>query len=209
DYSFVWNDGLTSVFSTTGPNQFLIHAAGGVGIGLTNPAAALHVASASGAPEFQITQMNPIDYTRLRMDVTGHQFWEMDVTPSTSPALQFWNTTLRMQIDFNGNVSATSFTSSSDRNLKENISPISPREVLDKVAALPITRWNFKEDAATKHVGPMAQDFYAAFAVGPDDTHIATVDEGGVALAAIQGLNEKLQEELKRRDADNAELKRQ
>jgi predicted nuclease with TOPRIM domain len=40
----------------------------------------------------------------------------------------------------------------------------------------------------------MAQDFYAAFNVGPDDKHIAVVDEGGVALAAIQGLNEKLQE---------------
>jgi hypothetical protein len=40
----------------------------------------------------------------------------------------------------------------------------------------------------------MAQDFYAAFGVGPDDKHIAVVDEGGVALAAIQGLNQKLKE---------------
>ena len=52
----------------------------------------------------------------------------------------------------------------------------------------------------------MAQDFYAAFSVGMDDKHIATVDEGGVALAAIQGLNQKLTEELKLRDAKNAEL---
>jgi hypothetical protein len=34
----------------------------------------------------------------------------------------------------------------------------------------------------------MAQDFYAAFGVGEDDTHITTVDADGVALAAIQGL---------------------
>ena len=40
----------------------------------------------------------------------------------------------------------------------------------------------------------MAQDFYAAFNIGSDDKHISTVDEGGVALAAIQGLNEKLKE---------------
>jgi len=39
----------------------------------------------------------------------------------------------------------------------------------------------------------MAQDFYAAFGVGPDDRHIATVDADGVALAAIQGLNEKVE----------------
>jgi cell division protein FtsB len=54
----------------------------------------------------------------------------------------------------------------------------------------------------------MAQDFHAAFGLnGADDKHIATVDEEGVALAAIQGLNQKLTEELKRRDAENAELK--
>jgi hypothetical protein len=51
------------------------------------------------------------------------------------------------------------------------------------------------EDADTKHIGPMAQDFHAAFGLnGSDDKHISTVDEGGVALAAIQGLNQKLAE---------------
>ena len=49
----------------------------------------------------------------------------------------------------------------------------------------------------------MAQDFYAAFNVGPDDKHIAMVDEGGVALAAIQGLNAKLKE----KEAEIAEMK--
>jgi hypothetical protein len=82
----------------------------------------------------------------------------------------------------------------SDRNAKENFSDIKPREVLAKVAALPITSWNYKQDSSSRHVGPMAQDFYAAFGVGPDDKHIATVDADGVALAAIQGLNQKLEE---------------
>ena len=82
------------------------------------------------------------------------------------------------------------FLSSSDRNLKENFAPVEPREVLEKVVALPLSSWNFKADVATPHLGPMAQDFYAAFNVGPDDKHIATVGEGGVALVAIQGLNE-------------------
>ena len=56
-------------------------------------------------------------------------------------------------------------------------------------------------------MGPMAQDFYAAFGLGGGDTTITSVDPDGVALAAIQGLDEKLTEELKRRDAENAELK--
>ena len=54
---------------------------------------------------------------------------------------------------------------------------------------------------------PMAQDFHAAFDTGTDDKHIATVDADGVALAAIQELNQKLTDELKRRDAENTELK--
>ncbi len=82
----------------------------------------------------------------------------------------------------------------SDRNLKENFSTIDGRDILERVVSLPISNWNFKQDKQTRHIGPMAQDFYAAFNVGSDDKHIATVDEGGVALAAIQGLNEKLKE---------------
>jgi hypothetical protein len=67
--------------------------------------------------------------------------------------------------------------------------------VLAKVAALPISRWNFKELPGADHFGPMAQDFHAAFGLnGRDDRHIATVDADGVALAAIQGLNQKLDE---------------
>ncbi len=62
--------------------------------------------------------------------------------------------------------------------------------MLDKVATLPIMRWNYKTDTNTVHVGPMAQDFHATFNVGPDEKHIATVDEEGVALAAIQGLSQ-------------------
>src|SRR4051812_16411961 len=93
-----------------------------------------------------------------------------------------------------GTVTATAFNPPSDRNLKENFTPVSPREVLDKVAAMPISRWNFKGDATTPHVGPMAQDFHAAFGLGTDEKHIATVDADGIALAAIQGLNEVVKE---------------
>jgi hypothetical protein len=94
-----------------------------------------------------------------------------------------------------GTVSAQSFNTTSDRNLKENFALIDNQEILEQVANLPISRWNFKTDGQTRHIGPMAQDFYAAFGLnGVDDKHIATVDEGGVALAAIQGLNQKLNE---------------
>jgi trimeric autotransporter adhesin len=144
--AFVWADPEFGDFVSTGTNQFLIRARGGVGIGLNAPQSALHVA---------------------------------------------------------GTVTATAFNPPSDRNLKENFAPVRPRDVLSKVAALPITRWTFKGDHTTPHLGPMAQDFHAAFGLGTDDKHIATVDADGVALAAIQGLNQKLEE----KDAEIQQLR--
>jgi hypothetical protein len=103
-----------------------------------------------------------------------------------------------------GTVYANNVAISSDRHVKENFTPINPQQVLDKVLALPVTEWQYRTDAnGIRHIGPMAQDFHAAFGLnGGDDKHIATVDEGGVALAAIQGLNEELHE----RDAQIQDL---
>jgi hypothetical protein len=97
-----------------------------------------------------------------------------------------------------------SWISLSDRNAKEHLAAVNPSEVLAKVVALPLSTWNYKsQDAAIRHIGPMAQDFKAAFSVGETDTGISTVDADGVALAAIQGLNQKLAETR----AENAELR--
>jgi SMC interacting uncharacterized protein involved in chromosome segregation len=52
----------------------------------------------------------------------------------------------------------------------------------------------------------VAEDFYAAFQLGTDEKHIGLVDEGGVALAAIQGLNLKLEQAVQERDSRIAEL---
>jgi hypothetical protein len=87
-----------------------------------------------------------------------------------------------------------SVLSNSDRNLKENIKPVDPEEILTKVVQLPITTWNYNYDQdAIPHMGPMAQDFYQAFRLGVDDKTIASMDKDGVALAAIQGLNRKME----------------
>jgi hypothetical protein len=101
------------------------------------------------------------------------------------------------------------WSSLSDRNAKENFVTANPREILDKVAALPMASWNYKaQNKSVRHLGPMAQDFHAAFGLGESERTITTVDADGVALAAIQGLNAKLEEELKAKDARIAELER-
>ena len=106
----------------------------------------------------------------------------------------------------------STWQNASDRTLKNHFSTVIPQMMLDKVVALPITEWDYKQEAGTKHIGPMAQDFHAAFGLnGTDDKHIATVDEEGVALAAIQGLNQKLEEtraESKAKDEEIQALER-
>ena len=99
-----------------------------------------------------------------------------------------------------------SWNSLSDRNMKANFAAVNPREILRGVLGLPISTWNYKTQATSvRHIGPMAQDFFATFKVGDGDKTIATIDPDGVALAAIQGLNE----ELKDRDASIDALQRQ
>ena len=105
-------------------------------------------------------------------------------------------------VDGNGNPGAGvvlpagggSWSSLSDRNAKANWLPVDGQAVLERLATVPVATWNYKaQDASVRHMGPSAQDFYAAFGLGEDDQHIATVDADGVALAAIQALYDRSQ----------------
>src|SRR6266513_2222087 len=112
-------------------------------------------------------------------------------------------TTVRLDATAAGVTVYGTFNNSSDRNAKQDFAPVSPSQILDKVLQLPVSEWSYKTDSATRHIGPTGQDFYSAFKIGTDEKHIAPIDEGGVALAAIQGLNQKLDA----KDAEIAKLK--
>jgi hypothetical protein len=87
----------------------------------------------------------------------------------------------------------------SDRNSKANFAAVDTRAVMEKLAQIPISTWNYKtQDTSIRHIGPMAQDFAAAFGVGEDEKHISTIDADGVSLAAIQGLYQIVQEKDQR-----------
>jgi hypothetical protein len=105
---------------------------------------------------------------------------------------------------------STSWSTISDRYAKKNFHPVDTKAVLTKLAQIPVTSWNYQwEDTnATPHLGPMAQDFKAAFYPGCDDKTITTLEFDGVALASIQGLNQKLEEELQQKTTEIAELKK-
>jgi hypothetical protein len=107
---------------------------------------------------------------------------------------------------FAGRVGAQSFDTISDRNAKSNFKPVDGKDILERVDRLPITSWDFKTDRKNRHLGPMAQDFHAAFGLdGDDDTHINLADISGISLAAIQ----ELSAQMKIKDAQIAELKQQ
>jgi hypothetical protein len=116
--------------------------------------------------------------------------------------------TTGVQLAFGGG----SWTALCDRRRKENFLAVNNEELLKKVASLPITNWNYKTQPKTqRHIGPMAQDFYAAFHLDGEgaDTTINTMDISGVNMAAIQAL-EKRTADLKRENeklrANNDEL---
>ncbi len=92
---------------------------------------------------------------------------------------------------------------SSSGKRKENIEPVAHAELLETVAALELFRWNYKTDPnKTRHLGPLAEDFYTSFNLGHDERHVSPGDVAGVALAAVQAL----QEELRQRDRKLDEL---
>ena len=89
--------------------------------------------------------------------------------------------------------------------------PVSDDDILARVDTLPISEWSYTTERGVRHVGPMAQDFYAAFNVGEDNRHITSIDEDGVALAAIKALNERqsaTNAKLARKDAEIQALQR-
>jgi len=99
---------------------------------------------------------------------------------------------------------AWSFTS--DRAVKDRFEAVDTKTVLDKVAQLPISEWSYK-GYGQRHIGAMAQDFHALFPLNDNDKALNDADLHGVELAAIKGLNQKLEAETKEKDAEIQNLK--
>ncbi|MEW5926894.1 MAG: tail fiber domain-containing protein [Gemmatimonadota bacterium] len=103
-----------------------------------------------------------------------------------------------------------SWSSISDRNRKENFLGMGGEEVLMRLRGVPVTTWNYKtQDRSIRHMGPMAQDFRAAFGLGESELLINTVDIDGVNMAAVKALEARTtrqQERITELEARNAAL---
>lgn len=95
----------------------------------------------------------------------------------------------------------------SDANLKYAFEEVDGEEVLEKLRTLPVESWSYKvEGEGIRHIGPTAQDFYAAFGLGTSETSIGTVDADGVALVAAKELERRTAEMARRAAEDRAEV---
>ena len=107
--------------------------------------------------------------------------------------------------------SAGVWTNVSDVNRKHRFLAVSGEDVLDRLRRLPISTWSYRvEDNRVRHLGPTAQDFYAAFGLGKDSVTIASIDGSGVALAAAQAIdraNQRQQAEIDALRSENADLR--
>jgi hypothetical protein len=85
------------------------------------------------------------------------------------------------------------FNCTSSRYTKENFNPAT--DVLGKLRKIPITSWNYiSEGQQVRHLGPMAEDFFAQFNLGTGNTSIGVQDLAGVSIAAVKELDAQLQE---------------
>ena len=133
-----------------------------MGIGTTIRAKDLHVAGS---------------IPTIRLEDVGNRVWEInsnelstifdirDVTSGISPLELKGGTG---EVIFTG-----PFSTGSSRDIKHAFATVEPREVLDRLLKLEVSQWSFRsEDASVRHMGPVAEDFGALFALGPDNKHV-------------------------------------
>ncbi len=228
--TFVWSSGGPD-FISTGPYQFLIRATGGVGINTNTPATVLHLVGGTDASltthgymvvgstaggnividDNEIIARTNGAISTLTLQNNGGNVVISGAALNSQVGINRFSMSHPLHVgtnSTNGNGAHVTaggvWTNGSDRDTKQDFVDVDSRDVLDRVASLPVQKWRYtSEPDSVRHIGPTAQDFYAAFGVGHDDRYIPTIDADGVALAAIQGLHQIVQE----KDCEITELK--
>ena len=208
-------------------NALFVSSTGDVGLGTATPGLDLHFQT-TDTPAIRLEQTNGGGFNAQTWDVGGNEsnFFVRDLTggsllpfrirpgaPTSSIDIAasgnvgIGTASPQHRLHVNGNVQVEGrLVELSDANAKQDFVPVDGQTVLMRLRAVPISTWRYRTDeSGARHMGPTAQDFFAAFGLGEDERHIGSLDINGVTLAAIKALDEQAQA----RDARIAELEQQ
>ncbi len=199
-----------AIFSGAPTGSVTLAADNRVGFGAPVPAASLHVLRADGTAQVRVEEQHATVEKRVlgelknkgeaALALHGEQAgWKLgggaalSVTPTTSASPVF-------TLAANGDLTLTgTLSQGSSRALKHAIESVATRDILDRVLQLPVYTWQYRADSAgARHLGPMAEDVFAAFDLGIGERSLAPADVAALALAAAQALRD----ELAARDAE-------
>jgi hypothetical protein len=211
-------------------NSLYVDSTGRIGLRTSTPVLDLHIAT-SNTPAARLEQTNAGGFNAQTWDIAGNEtnFFIRDVTNgSTLPfRIRPGAPTSAIDINANGNVGigtaspqarlhvngdayiAGTLTQLSSRTAKTNLVAVAADGVLDQLGKLPIWTWNYLRSSTTdRHIGPVAEDFYAAFGFGTSERQLAPSDVAGVALAATQALQREVAVRDRKIEALEARLAR-
>ena len=164
---------------------------GSIGItadGTVSTSGSIHVGStATPVGQFAITEPGVVRFEMI--DSSASKRWRFTNAGDKFAINQVDTPGTEFSVFENGDATLLGIlTENSDVNSKQDIVPVDSDDLLARVADLPIAEWSYIDAPNERHIGPMAQDFHAAFGLGRSDKFIATLDSSGIALAAIKAL---------------------
>lgn len=193
-----------------------VEADGRIGMGTNSPLAALHVRRIDGDTKILVDEGSTTTASRNLLELRNRGATQLVLTNTNASAswraIHGGNFLIsadgtggnELSLATTGDMTIRgTLTELSDVASKENFAPVDPRDVLDRLLALPIGTWNYRDNPDTvRHLGPTAQDFYAGFGLGADDTGVAARNLAAVAMVAVKGVVAEM-------EAENADLRQQ
>jgi len=191
----------------------IYYSGGNVGIGTSTPSVKLEVqggyiktTDAVGAPNTSKAFMEGAtgvsyfgSFSTQRASFGNSESWE--TLTADGGNIGIGTTSMSEKLVVNGNVSATSFIYSSDRNLKENIIPLS--DSLDKISQLSGVSFSWRE-TGEESIGLIAQDVEKVY------PELVTTDSfTGLKSLNYAGLIAPLIETVKKQQLEINSLKEQ
>lgn len=207
-------------------SSLVIDAAGRVGVGTNAPTAPLTVEGSSGEASIRVEEIASNAAVEVMLNLVCDCAPGFRMKNSANGVTWFFRHTsagdftfdnlggsgLEARLDTNGSLFLKgSLSQGSSRSLKENLVPANGESVLTALAGLELYEWSYV-DQDSRHFGPMAEDFSAAYGLGSSSARIAPADMAGLALAASKTLVERNEALAARSDAlevENEQLKTQ